>query len=121
MAKSEEWLRRLVLHDQTFIGSVLAMDLRQVAAGLDAKTQALVRLAVLLAADAEPTSYQCTVEIALGEGATPDEVVGVLMAAAPLIGLIRVVSATPHVALSLGYDIDAAFEAFNGEPNDRHH
>jgi hypothetical protein len=45
----------------------------------------------------------------------------VLMAAAPLIGLIRVVSATPHVALSLGYDIDAAFEAFNGDPNDRHH
>ena len=43
-------------------------------------------------------------------GATADEIVGVALAIAPVIGLTRVVSAAPELALSLGYDINDALE-----------
>ena len=64
-----------------------------------------------LAIDAAPSSYQSVVETALAAGATVDEVVGTLIAVAPTIGLARVVSAAPELALALGYDVDAALEA----------
>jgi hypothetical protein len=34
----------------------------------------------------------------------------VLIALTPVIGLARAVSAVPRIAVSIGYDIDAAFE-----------
>jgi hypothetical protein len=49
------------------------------------------------------------VEVALATGASLDEIVGVLIAVAPTIGLGRVVSAAPELAL--GYDVDAALVA----------
>ena len=45
----------------------------------------------------------------------PKEVVGALVAVAPISGLARVLSATPEVALAIGSDIDQASETFNGE------
>ena len=39
------------------------------------------------------------------------EIVGVLIAVAPTVGLARVVSAAPELALAIGYDVDAALEA----------
>ena len=112
MTDYEERLRRLALHDQPFIESVLAMDRDGVeASGLDAKTHALVRLAALLAADATPASCHCTITVALSAGATADEVVGVLIALTPVIGLARAVSAVPSIAVPIGYDIDAALES----------
>jgi 4-carboxymuconolactone decarboxylase len=111
MTDHEERLRRLALHDQSFIESVLAMDRNDVeASGLDAKTHALVQLAGLLSADAVPASCHSTITVALSAGATADEVVGVLIALTPVIGLARAVSAVPRIAVSIGYDIDAAFE-----------
>jgi alkylhydroperoxidase/carboxymuconolactone decarboxylase family protein YurZ len=58
------------------------------------------------------------VEAALAAGATADEIVGALIAVAPITGLARVVSATPEVALSIGYDIDQAFEASGSDPRE---
>jgi 4-carboxymuconolactone decarboxylase len=111
MADHEERLRRLALHDQSFVESVRAMDRDDVeASGLDAKTHALVRLAALLAADAAPASCHCTITVALSAGATADEVVGVLIALTPIIGLARAVSAVPRIAVPIGYHIDAALE-----------
>jgi hypothetical protein len=40
--------------------------------------------------------------------------VGCLIAVAPIVGLARVVSAAPELALALGYDVDAAVEATGG-------
>jgi len=51
----------------------------------------------------------------LAAGATAEDVVGTLVAVAPISGLARVVSAAPEVAVSLGYDLDRAFEELNGE------
>ena len=44
-----------------------------------------------------------------------DEIVGTLIAVAPTIGLRRVVSAAPELALALGYDVDAALETPEGD------
>ena len=61
--------------------------------------------------------YRCS-----ASGATVDEIVGVLIAVAQTVGLARVASAAPAVALALGYDIDAALEAHDGgRPLDAEH
>jgi alkylhydroperoxidase/carboxymuconolactone decarboxylase family protein YurZ len=117
MAAHEEQLRRLALHDEKFIESVLAMNLGDSARrGLDPKTHALVRLGALLALGAAPVSYHWTVAAALDAGATAEEILGTLIAVAPITGIARIVLATPDVALSIGYDLDAAFEELNQDP-----
>jgi alkylhydroperoxidase/carboxymuconolactone decarboxylase family protein YurZ len=108
VAEYEDRLRSLALNDERFVESVLAMEVDDVEVSrLDPKTHALVRLGALLAIDAAPASYQWSVDAALAAGATVDEVVGTLVAIAPTVGLTRVVSAAPDVAVALGYDIDA--------------
>ena len=112
MTEYEERLRSLALHDEGFVQSVLGIRLDTVdVSRLDPKTHALIRLGALLAADAAPSSYQENVEVALAAGATVDEIVGAVIAVAPIIGLARIVSAAPELALALGYDVDAALEA----------
>lgn len=114
IATHEESLRRLVLHDERCIQSMLGIHLNDnETPGLDPKTQALVRLGGLVAMGAAPTSYHWAAAAALDTGATAEEVVGTLIAVAPISGLARVVSATAEVALAIGYDIDQAFETFN--------
>lgn len=49
-------------------------------------------------------------DAARAAGATPPDIVGVLIAVGSTVGLARVVAATPELARSIGYDIDAAFE-----------
>ena len=113
----KERLRRLALHDDQLIRSMLAIDPARVeASGLDPKVCALIRLGALVALDAPRICYQHDVEWALAAGATADEVVGALMAAAPITGVTRVLAAVPEFALALGYDLDVAFEAWDGDP-----
>jgi alkylhydroperoxidase/carboxymuconolactone decarboxylase family protein YurZ len=112
MAEYRETLRSLALNDKRFVDSVLGMGHDTVAASqLDQKTHALVRLGAALAIDSAPSAYQATVDVALAAGADIDEIVGTLIAVAPTVGLARVVSVAPELALALGYDLDAAFEA----------
>lgn len=116
MTEHEDRLRSLALNDERFVHSVLGIELDTVdISRLDAKTHALVRLGAMLAVDAAPSSYQAGVETALGAGATVDEVVGTVIAVAPIIGLARIVSAAPELGLALGYDVDAALERMEGE------
>ena len=112
MAEYKDTLRSLALNDERFVESVLGMGHDTVdASHLDAKTHALLRLAASLAIDTSPSSYQSIVETAQAAGATFDEIVGSLIAVAPTVGLARVVSVAPELALALGYDVDAALEA----------
>lgn len=115
VAEYEDRLRSMAISDERFIESELAMALGNIETSrLDPKSHALVSLAALLAVDAAPASYHCSVESALAAGATVDEIVGTLVAVAPTIGVARVVSAAPELALALGYDVDAALEALDG-------
>jgi predicted GNAT family acetyltransferase len=67
----EERLRRLALHDDHLIRSMLAIPPGRVeASGLDPKSCALVRLGALLALDAACVSYQWGIQWARAAGAT---------------------------------------------------
>ena len=104
-------LRKLAIHDDAYIGSVLARGLRDtVPSGLDAKTQAMVRVGALVAVSAAPTAYMCAIEAALEAGATEQDIVGVLAALLPTVGPDRVAAAAPGLGLALGYDVDEALE-----------
>ena len=116
MTEHENRLRCLALGDERFVNSVLGIELDTVdASHLDPRTHTLVRLGAMLALDAGLSSYQADVETALAAGASLDEIVGIVVAVAPIIGLARVVSAAPQLALALGYDVEAALEAREGD------
>jgi 4-carboxymuconolactone decarboxylase len=104
-------LRRLAVRDDRYIEALLQTDRQNAAfAGLDDRSHALVRLGALIALDASPASYMCSVEAALGTGASYEEIVGTLIALLPIVGVPRVVSAAPNLGLAIGYDVAAALE-----------
>ena len=70
--------------------------------GLDGRGYALVKLAALIALDAPPASYVWQVANALAEGATPEDMLGVLIAIAPQVGGPKLVAAAPELMLALG-------------------
>ena len=74
--------------------------------GLDARTFGLVKIAALIALDAPPASYAWQVPNALADGATPEDLLGVLRAIAPQVGGPRVVAAAPELMLALGLALD---------------
>jgi 4-carboxymuconolactone decarboxylase len=77
---------------------------------LDQKTRALVCMAAFVALGASTEAYDRAVDVAITSGASTDEIIGVLYAVAPEVGVARVVSAAPRLAAALGYDIDRAIE-----------
>jgi alkylhydroperoxidase/carboxymuconolactone decarboxylase family protein YurZ len=105
----EELLRRLALNDEKSLGMVLASDS---AAGAEValvpKVDLLVRLGALVAVGAATPSLRRIVKLALGAGATEAEIVGVLVAVAPTVGLARVVDTAPKLATAIGYDTAAS-------------
>jgi alkylhydroperoxidase/carboxymuconolactone decarboxylase family protein YurZ len=104
---AEELLRRLALNDERLVDTVLATGSGPgVEAALVPKLDLLVRLGALLAVGAGTASLRRTVELALDAGATESEIVGVLVAVAPTVGLARVVSTAPRLAAAIGYDAD---------------
>ena len=113
MTEYEERLRSFALNDQRFVESVRAMGRNTVTASrLDLKTHSLVQLGALTAIDAAASSSHGSAQAALAGGASFDEIVGVLIAVAPEVGLARVVSAAPGLAFALGYDVDSALESY---------
>jgi 4-carboxymuconolactone decarboxylase len=107
----ESLLRRLALGDEHAVASMMSLAVDAVPCGLDAKHRALARLAGVIAVAATTPEYQWCVDLALAAGASDDEVVGVLVSVAPVVGTARVVAAAPELAVALGYDIDTALEA----------
>ena len=72
------------------------------ASGLDPRTYALVKLGALLALESSSASCARQVGIATEAGATPAEVVGVLLAVAPQVGAARSMAAAGELANALG-------------------
>ncbi len=81
-------------------------ELNREGSGLDARTFALVKIAVLIALDAPPASYAWQVGNALADGVTPEDILGVLRAVAPQVGGPKVVAAAPEIMVALGLDVD---------------
>ena len=70
--------------------------------GLDAETFMLVRIAALASTGAPPASYLLNLEAASEVGLTVEQVQGVLIAIAPVVGSARVASAGSSIAEGLG-------------------
>ena len=75
---------------------------------LPAREHMLVRIAALVAVDAPATSYLLNAGTAADVGVTLDDVQGVLIAVAPIVGTTRVVSASGNIARALGFAIAVA-------------
>ena len=65
--------------------------------GLDVRSYALVRLASLVTAGAPGEGYDRPIAAALDQGVTLDEIIGVLVALLPTVGVTRVAEAAPDV------------------------
>ena len=107
----KEHLRRLAVHDDALVDLITADGSAFTASVLDERSAALVRVAATIAVDAAPSSFQHAVTLALAAGATKEEIVATLEAAAPVAGSARIVASAPKLALALGYDVEAALEA----------
>jgi len=104
-------LRKLAIGDDALIDAMLASGQANLGqSGLDPKTHAFVRLGALIAVDAAAPSYLDALESARDGGASDEELVGCLIAVLPELGAARVISASPKLALAIGYDVAAALE-----------
>jgi 4-carboxymuconolactone decarboxylase len=110
-------LRRLAIHDPAYLEQILTGDLSAVRQ-LAPHDLALIRIGVLVALDGPRSAFEYATSAALAAGASPDELVDVLIAAAPLVGSAHVVSAAPRLARALGYDLDADLEGAHLGPRD---
>ena len=70
--------------------------------GLDPETFMLVRIAALASTGAPPASYLLNLEVAAEVGLTVEQVQGVLIAVAPVVGSARVASAGSSIDEALG-------------------
>lgn len=78
--------------------------------GLGPRGFALVNIAALVAIDAPPASYVRQVGAALDAGVTPRDILGVLAAVAPQVGLARVVAAAPEIMVALGLELPGGLD-----------
>lgn len=113
-----EVLRRLTINDERVAdGAALGDD------ALSARDRALVRIAAAVAVGASVPTYGAEIDAAVEAGIDPAEVVGVLAAVVPVVGLPTVVAAAPRVALALGLEPvegwdDAGGPVDDGAPGD---
>ena len=111
MATYQDVLRGLAVNDRTLISGWLSTTRglpNPVQIG--ERTQAIARVAAIIAKDGSVQTFRWTIGDALGLGVTPDEIVGLMLAIAPLIGVAEIVNTAPKVALALDYDLDEALE-----------
>lgn len=73
------------------------------ASGLDPETYMLVRIAALASVGAPPASYLVNLGAASELGVTDEQVQGVLIAIAPVVGSARVASAGSAIAGAMGF------------------
>jgi len=96
-------LANLALGDPELLGTALGLRAEwQQESGLDARSFSLVKIAALIALDAPPASYLWQVGNALDSGCTPEDLMGVLRAIAPQVGLPKIVAAAPELMVALG-------------------
>jgi alkylhydroperoxidase/carboxymuconolactone decarboxylase family protein YurZ len=111
MPSAEHGFRRLTVGDLAFIATITHPDGSAPVIGhLDARTNALVKIAALVALDAPPSSYRTAVEAADRAGVQLDDLLAVLMAVGDTVGSARLVSAAPRIALAAGYDVEVELE-----------
>lgn len=74
--------------------------------GLDPKTHSLCRFATLVAIDAPLASYAWQLAVAEDCDVTVDDLVGVLIAQAPTVGMAKVVAAANKISVLYGIEVE---------------
>jgi alkylhydroperoxidase/carboxymuconolactone decarboxylase family protein YurZ len=104
---AEDTLRGISVGDTPLLERLLSMQLENLeASGLDPRSYAMVKIATLIAVDAPPASYVAQLAFAHEAGLTAEEIIGVLVAAAPQVGIPKVVAAAPEIMLALELSLD---------------
>lgn len=105
-------LRRLAINDERMLEKLVgaATLTPEIDPVLDPRTLALVRLAAVAAVGGAVATYGAQVDAAVDAGASAAEIVDVLVGVLPVVGIPRVVSAAPKLALALGYGVEDAVE-----------
>lgn len=78
------------------------------ASSLDAETLLLVRVAALVAVGAPPVSYALNLEVSVEAGLDAEDIRGVLLAIAPIVGTARIAAATGNIVKALAAEIEIA-------------
>jgi 4-carboxymuconolactone decarboxylase len=100
-------LEGLATQEADLVASLLEMQIHNLeASGLDPRTYSLVKIAALIALDAPPASYIAQVGFALEAGVDPEDILKVLVAVAPQVGLPRAVAAAPELMIALGLELE---------------
>jgi 4-carboxymuconolactone decarboxylase len=108
----EVTLCKIAIAADDYVEEMMANNRVNLAAScLTAKAHAFVRIGALVAVGADTPAYMWTLESARRAGASDDEIVGCLLAAMPTLGVAKIVSAAPNLALALGFDVANALEA----------
>ena len=103
---AREVLNALAHGDPDILAAGLEMRANwEAKSGLDPRSYALVKVAALVALDAPPASYLWQVANALEAGATPEDLIGVLIAIAPQVGGPKLVAAAPELMVALGLSL----------------
>jgi 4-carboxymuconolactone decarboxylase len=93
--------------DTPVLDLIKAMTMDSIeASSLDAKELMLVRIAALVAVDAPPASYLLNLGAASEIGVEAEEVRGILLALAPIVGTPRIVSAVGNIYRALGIALE---------------
>jgi len=75
---------------------------------LSARDFMLARVAALIAVDAPPISYIANASAIQESGITADDIQGIMIAVAPVVGTPRVMAAGGHILRALGITIAVA-------------
>jgi alkylhydroperoxidase/carboxymuconolactone decarboxylase family protein YurZ len=73
---------------------------------LDPRELMLARIAALAAVDAPAASYFFNASTAMDVGITSEDIQGILIAVAPIVGTPRIVAATGNLASALGFALE---------------
>jgi 4-carboxymuconolactone decarboxylase len=104
--ETEQTLVGISVGDTDILETAIGLrELSREGTGLDARTFALVKIAALIALDAPPASYAWQIANALDDGASPEDILGVLRAVAPQVGGPKVIAAAPEIMLGLGLSL----------------
>ena len=99
------------LPDAPVLDTLAEMTAASIAhSNLDAREHMIARISALAAVDAPPASYLANAGTASDVGITLEDVQGVLVAVAPIVGAPRIVAAAGNIARALGFAVAVAEE-----------
>ena len=97
----------------TALADITAVSLER--STLEPRELMLARIAALAAVNAPPASYLLNAGTAMDVGVTLEDVQGILIATAPIVGTPRIVAAASNLAQALGFALEMAEEELEAE------